>query len=243
MQHLLTGWRAVGVGALLVVGVLAVGGIGVADISDAVGIGDSPDAGSDAGAAQQGTTGTTAETTTGAGEASTGSNDSTNLTIPVVEAMQAAQNETDGTAVGAELNRDTNVTDLERPTMIYQVDVLLDNDTVVVADVNATDGSVQDVRQSENDTGLLEGLFGSGDDGVPREQANASSIRSAVEAVELVRNETGVNATVTSVQLSEQEGQLRYAVETVSAEGIQSTVIVAANPTEGGVLTTQGEEG
>lgn len=225
------------------VGVLGVAGVGPGVVADAASVGDSSDEPTDAGPAQQNANGTTTEAGEGNGTTESGeANATTNVTIPVTEAMSTAQNETAGIAVGAELTRDTNVTDLERPTMVYEVDVLLDNNSVVAVDVNATDGSVREVRRTGNDTGLLEGLLG-GDDGVPRKQANASSIRSAVEAVELLRNQTGVNATVTTVELGEQDGQLRYTVETVSAEGIQSTAVIAANPDEGGVLTTQADEG
>ncbi|WP_115862759.1 PepSY domain-containing protein [Halorussus litoreus] len=242
-EHPRTGWLTVGswavlgVCALLVVGVLSVAGAGGAWATE-------PEGSADALADEQTHAPTDAEThaSTDAGVTQQGANNTTNVTIPVVEAMGAAGNETNGTPVGAELSRDTNVTDLERPTMIYRIDVLLPNDSIFVVDVNATDGSVREVRQSENGSGLFDGLFG-GDEGVPTEQAEASSIRSAIEAVELLRNQTGENATVTSVELSEQDGQLRYTIETVSGEGIQSTAVVAANPDEDGVLTTEAEGG
>jgi len=227
----------VGVCALLVVGVLSVAGVGAASTTEA---GDSADALGD----ERAHLPTDPEISDSSHTEVTqqGASNATNVTIPVVDAMETAQNETNGTAVGAELGRDTNVTDLERPTRIYRIDVLLPNDTIFVVDVNATDGSVREVRQSENESGLFEGLFG-GDEGVPTKQAEASSIRSAIEGVELLRNGTGENATVTSVALSEQDGQLRYTIETVSADGIQSTAVVAATPEEGGILTTEAEGG
>jgi uncharacterized membrane protein YkoI len=215
IDHSSPGRPAVGVCALVLVGALGVAGVGLAGASG-VSAPDAPDA-PDA-LAQQGT--------------QTG-----NVTVAVTEAMTAAQNATNGTAIGAELTREGDVADLERPTRVYEVDVLLSNGTRRVAQVNATDGSVRQVTTP--DDGLLDDLF-SGD--APGERADPSAIRSAVEAVELVRAETGENGTVTSVELSEADGRLRYTVETTSTEGVRSTAVVAADPNAGGILTTDDGE-
>lgn len=171
-------------------------------------------------------------------------NNTTNVTVDVVQAMETAENETNGTAVGANLARKGNVTDLERPNRVYEVDVLLPNGTHLLADVNATDGSLQQVQSQEGENGLFQGLFGDEGDQLPEDRLNFDSIRSGTEAVEIARNETDENRTVTAVELNSEDDQLRYVVETVSAEGIRENVVVAANPDEGDVLTTDadGEE-
>lgn len=200
------------VGALCIAGSLSAAGIGLASVAADPSVADAPDA-----LAQQG-------------------NQTGNVTVPVTEAMTVAQNATNGTAIGAELTREGDVADLERPTRVYEVDLLLSNGTRRVAQVNATDGSVRQVTTP--DDGFLDDLFG-GD--APGERADPSAIRSAVEAVELVRTETGENGTVTSVELGEADGQLRYTVETTSTEGVRSTTVVAADP-NGGILTTDDGE-
>ena len=203
-------------GALCIAGSLSAAGIGVASVAAE----PSSASGSDApvAVAQQG-------------------NQTGNVTVPVTEAMTAAQNATNGTAIGAELTREGDVADLERPTRVYEVDLLLSNGTRRVAQVNATDGSVREVTTP--DDGLLDDLFGGE---APGERADPSAIRSAVEAVELVRAETGENGTVTSVELGEADGQLRYTVESTSTEGVRSTAVVAADPDTGGILTTDSGE-
>lgn len=175
-----------------------------------------------------------------------GENNTTNVTISIVRAMETAQNRTNGTAVGAELGREGNVTDLERPSRIYEVDVLAANGTHYLVDVNATDGSVRHVRTPDNETGFLEGLFGNDDEVVSDRKVNLSEIRSAGDAVRLVRNETEDNRTVTTVELTSRNGTLLYDVQVVTDEGARQSVPVAAKPTEGGILsngTTEGEGG
>ena len=135
-----TGWRTAGgwvLSAVVVLGALGAGA-GVTGVP--------ADAGNDNPAS------------TAAAPGPQGANETTNVTVPVVEALRAAQNATNGTAVGTELTREGNVTDLERPTMIYEVDVLLANGTVLVADVNATDGRVRGVEQADSETGLFDEL-------------------------------------------------------------------------------------
>lgn len=213
--------RTLGLGTLLVVGAVVVAGVGAADTS--VGSGDARTSvgapPTDAGVAQQET------------------NNTTNVTVDVAEAMETAENETNGTAVGASLVRKGDVTDLERPTRVYEVDVLLPNETYALVDVNATDGALQQTRVQGNETGILEGVFGD-DDELPSERPDPGAIRSGIEAVELVRNETGENGTITAVELNADGDRLQYVVEVVSSEGIRSTVIIAADPDEGGILTT-----
>lgn len=171
-----------------------------------------------------------------------GANNTTNVTISVVRAMETAQNETNGTSVGAELTQQGNVTDLERPTRVFEVDVLVPNGTHFLVSVNATDGSVRTVETSDEATGFFESLFG-GDDDVTDRNVNLSAIRSGAEAVRLVHNETGDNRSATTVELTSRNETFVYDVELVTEEGARSTVSVAANPAEGGVLSNETTEG
>lgn len=207
----------VGVGVLLALGALG----GVAGGDSAAGVDGQPE-------------------TTGDGVAAVQEeNNTTNVTVPIVDALGAAENETNGTAVGARLTRKGSITDLERPTRVYEVDVLTGNGTHFVVDVNATNGTVHAVAPAENETGFFESLF-EDETGVPDERVDLDAIRSGSEAVELARNETGTNRTVTEVALESRNGTLVYTVETVTGEGARSTVVVAANPDDGDVLETEG---
>lgn len=171
-----------------------------------------------------------------------GENNTTNVTISVVRAMETARNETNGTPIGAELTRKGNVTDLERPSRVYEVDVLSTNGTRFLVDVNATDGSVVRVQTPDDETGFFEGLFGD-EDGVQDRDVNVTEIRSGIEAVQLVHNETGDNRTVTQVELTSRNETLVYEVNVVTEEGARPSILVAAKPSEGGVLSNEtGEE-
>lgn len=171
-----------------------------------------------------------------------GENDTSNVTIPIVGAMETAQNETNGTSVGAELRRKGNLTELERPSLVYEVDVLAANGTHFVVDVNATDGSVRQVQMSDNETGFFENLLGDDEGEVPDRNVDLSAIRSGGDAVALIQNETDGNRTVATVELTSRNGTLVYDVELVTEEGARSTVSVAANPAEGGVLSNETTE-
>lgn len=172
-----------------------------------------------------------------------GENNTTNVTISVVQAMESAQNETNGTAIGAELTREGNVTDLERPTRVYQVDVLAANGTQFIVNVNASEGSVERIQKPDNDTGFFEGLFEDEGETVQNRDVNVTDIRSGVEAVQLVLNETDRNRTVSKVELTSQNETLVYQVHAVTEEGARPSILVAAKPSEGGVLTTETEGG
>lgn len=180
---------------------------------------------------------------TGDGPVSTqeGENNTTNVSISIVRAMETAGNETNGTSIGAELTRKGNVTELERPTRVFEVEVLHDNGTVFVVDVNATDGSVRRVQTTENETGFFENLFG--DDEVTEGDVNLSAIRSGSEAAELVENETAPNETIVGVELTSHDGTLVYDVEVVTEEVARTSVLVAAKPTEGGILSNETTDG
>lgn len=222
---------SVGVGVLLVLSALG----GVAQGSVASNADASVDSAVDGSplAVQDGGNNTTQE----------GVNNTTDVTISIVRAMETAQNETNGTSVGAELKQKGNVTELERPSRVYEVDVLAANGTHFVVDVNATDGSVRQVQMSDNETGFFEGLFGDDEEEVPDRNVNLSEIRSGGEAVALVQNETEDNRTVTTVGLTSRNGTLVYDIELVTEEGARSTVSVAADPAEGGVLSNETTEG
>jgi uncharacterized membrane protein YkoI len=186
--------------------------------------------------------------------------------VSIVETMEAAENETRGTVVGAEREGDFGILEgagegtpagvEETPpgaeggtvdpddlrSLQYSVDVLLDNGTQLDVSVNAANGSVVEV--SEVGEGFLADIFGQDD--VPDRPLNLSAMRSAIDAVELAQNETGATETVTEVRLNERddiEGRdelLVYEVQLETAEGERTTVLVAAFEAEGDVIETEG---
>ena len=210
---------ALGVGLLLILGV-----VGVANSTDAVSITGTPYEES------------SPEPSGGQGTAATEENSSAKVTVSAVQAMRTAQNETRGTAVGIQLKQVGNATDLARPVQAYEVDVLTANRTHVVVDIYASNGTVRRVEDERNETKYLESLFESEDE-VPDERPNTTAIRSGVEAVQLAWNETDSNRTVTEVGLTPRNETLVYDVELVTTEGARSTVVVAAYPNEGDVLS------
>ena len=216
---------ALGVGILLILGV-----VGIAHNTDAVSIVDSPHEES------------SPETSGDRGAVATEGDSATNVTVSAVQAMRTAQNETGGTAVGIQLKQVGNATDLERPVQAYEVDVLTGNRTHDVVDIYASNGTVRRVVAEENETESLENLF-EDEDEVPDERPNATAIRSGIEAVQLAWNETGSKRTVAEVELNPRNETLVYSVDLVTTEGSRSTVVVAAYPSEGGVLSvgTDGE--
>jgi uncharacterized membrane protein YkoI len=212
---------ALGVGVLLILGV-----VGVANSTDKVSITGSPYEES------------SPESSGDEEDVATDENSTGNVTVSAVRAMQTAQNETRGTAVGIQLKRVGNATDLERPVQTYEVDVLMPNRTHLLVDIYASNGTVRSVAAQSNETEDLGSLF-ENETEVPDERSNPTAIRSGIEAVQLAWNETDSNRTVTEVGLTRRNETLVYGVNLVTTEGARTTVIVAAYPNEGGVLSVE----
>lgn len=162
--------------------------------------------------------------------------------IPITEAMQAAQSETEdrnGTVVGAEFGQqDGGLLDFDDGGEdVYTVDVLLANGTHIEIAVNATNGSVVD--REEQEEGFLEGIFG--EDDVPDRPLNLSAMYNASEAVELAQEETDENGTVTSVNLADRD-DLVYEVQMDSGDDGETTVVVDAMRDGEGVIEVDGEQ-
>jgi len=162
-----------------------------------------------------------------------------NQTISLVAAMEVAANETanqNGTVVGAERGQSEGLLDFDGDDEdVYTVDVLLANGTYLEVAVNATTGSVVATEEEEDDD-FLDDIFG--DDDAPDESLNVSAMRTAIEAVQLVQNETDVNGTITEVELETNDGRSVYEVEIDQANDGDRTVVVAAMEDEGGIIET-----
>lgn len=208
---------AVGLGLVLIFGVA-----GVANVTDSVSITERP--------------------YESHGEAS-GGNGATNATIPVVEAMRTAQNQTDGIAIEARLGQETNTNGSERPARIYEVSVVNGSGPPTVVVVSAENGTVLGTHPATNQSDAWRSLLGNQtDNATPSRQLNLDAVRSGPEAVRLARGESGMNNTVTEVRLESRNGTAVYNVRMVTETGGRSTVIVAAYPERGGVLSNASAE-
>lgn len=164
----------------------------------------------------------------------------TNATISIVQAMEAAEEETGGTAVEARLGQEQNTSGIERPTQAYQVNVLASNNSSVIVDVSAENGTVLGSRSGGNQTTGWRSIFANQTENDTQiRQLNLTTVRSGPEAVQLAQEEAGVNRTITEVQLGRQNGTLAYTVRIVTTTGDRSTVVVAAAPDEGGILSNR----
>jgi uncharacterized membrane protein YkoI len=153
--------------------------------------------------------------------------------------MQTVENQTNGTVIGAQLSGQGNG-GLERSTFVYEFDVLADNGTRLVAEVYAENATVIGVETANESGGFLEDLFGS-DEEATDEARNASSLSSAAEAVKLAVNETDTeraNQIITEVKLGSQNETLVYTVTMFDPEGEPREVVVAAEKSSDGVVTT-----
>lgn len=207
--------------ALVLSGILAVGVVGGTAVAAPTAAGPAP-------------------TDTGDALADAQDDDLRNQTVSIVEAMEAAANETadrNGTVVGAELGQTNGLLELgDGEETVYTVDVLLANGTHVEVAVNATNGSVVGTESEEE--GFLEGIFG--EEEVPDESLNTSAMYNATEAVQLAQNETDANGTVAAVNLAEEENEtLVYEVQLLGPDDQQRTVTVAAMRDGGGVIETE----
>lgn len=155
-----------------------------------------------------------------------------------IEAMNAAENETNGTVIGARLSGEGDV-DLEASTFVYEFDVLAENDTQLQVSVYAENGTVIGVESANESDGFLDDLFGD-EEGPTEEARNLSDLRSAAEAVEMAVNETDperANQTLTRLELDSQNDTLVYRLELFEGEGEPIEVVVSAEPDEDFVTT------
>ncbi|USZ75879.1 PepSY domain-containing protein [Halorussus vallis] len=192
----------------------------------------------DSAAIQDGTTNQTTQgtQTTQAGQATTTTQaGQVNRTVPITAALNAAANATNGTPVGGSLGQQDGGLLGDGGSLVYTVDVLLDNGTHIEAQVNATNGSVVQTQQTE---GFLQGIFGQ--DNVPDEPLNLSSYYNASEAVQLVQNQSNVDGTVTQVNLNSRDGDLVYEVQVNATGGQQTTYVVDARRDGQGIIRPPG---
>lgn len=165
-----------------------------------------------------------------------------NATIPIVEAMQAAEDEIGGTAVEAQLGREQNTSGVERPTQAYRVNVLTANNSSVVVDVSAENGTVLDSRTGDDRASEWRSIFENQTvDETSIQQLNVGGSRSGPEAVRFAREETGMNRTITEVRFGLHNGTSAYTIRMITSTGDRSTVVVAASPDDGGVLSNRTE--
>ncbi|WP_137284961.1 PepSY domain-containing protein [Halorussus salinisoli] len=207
---------AVGIGILLVVGAVGGGAVGVEALD----------------AEQNSTVKQTTAATAGGAVAVQNESDGNDSTVPpnqTVEAMRAVENRTNGTVVGARLRGEEDA-ELEAAVFVYELDVLTANGTSLVAEVYAGNATVIGVEEANESDGVLGDLFES-DDGVPDEARNASSLRSATEAVRLAVNETEAeraNQTVTAVELGTRDDAPVYTVTLFESGGEPREIVVSA---------------
>lgn len=172
-----------------------------------------------------------------------GNNETVITPNQTAEAIQAVENETNGTVIGARLSGEREA-GLNQSTFVYEFDVLAENETRLVANVYAGNATIVGVEAANESDGFFEDLFG--DDQNAAEQArNVDEIRSAGEAVALAVNETEAdltNQTVTEIVLESRNDTVVYNVKLFEGEGERHEVIVAAQTNES-FVTTDPEEG
>ncbi len=209
---------AVGLGVALVLGVT-----GVANVTESVSITERP--------------------YESHGEASGhGGDGGADATIPVERAMRTAQNETGGTAVGVRLEQRGSASGSERPGPTYEVTVVNGTGSPTAVSVDAENGTVTGTRPAGSQGDGWRSLFGNRSaDETPSGRPNLDALRSGVEAVRLARDD-GANGTVTEVRLGSHDGTVVYNVRTVTTAGDRATVVVAASPDDGGVLSNASAE-
>ncbi|MFC4450327.1 PepSY domain-containing protein [Halorussus aquaticus] len=137
--------------------------------------------------------------------------------VPALEAVRLAQNRTGGKAVVVSLGT-------RNETPVFNVSVLHRNLSVSQVTVDATDGTVTSVRPN---TTVVRAQFLGG------EAFDFSKLRTAGEAIRLVRNQT----TGTVVNVGLRRGELVYGVALRTPEGRQTQALVTA--TSGPVLGIQ----
>ena len=136
------------------------------------------------------------------------------VNVSALEAVQLAQNETDGKAVVVTLTA-------QNGTPAFNVTVLQENLSVSQVTVDATNRTVTSVRRNVT-TVRTEFLGG--------EAFDYAELRTAGDAIRLIQNQT--NGTVVNVGI--RRGELVYGVVLRTPEGRQTQALVAA--TNGAVL-------
>ncbi len=163
--------------------------------------------------------------------------------VSVVEALQMAENETNGTSIALE-QEDVN------GISAYDVTVLEQNGTYTEVLVDANEPRILTVRPAEDggefeerdDGGFFDGLFGDDEEAV---NATNVDLRSAADAVTIATNATygpetvPANANVTSVDLHRIHGAYVYAVD-LEAPDEEFEVLVDATP--GPVLSVEADD-
>lgn len=164
-------------------------------------------------------------------------NESVITSNQTIEAFRAVENRTNGTVFGARLGGEPR-SDLDRSEFVYELDVLAENGSHLVAEVYAANATVASVESANDSDGVFADLFGS-DDEVPDAARDTGELRSAADAVRLAVNETDTgNQTVTQVVLETRNDALVYRVQQFDPEGERLEVVVAATGDEDGVITT-----
>lgn len=163
-----------------------------------------------------------------------------------VQAMEVAQNRTNGTVVGTQLKKEGN-TALDEGNLVYEVDVLQADGTHLSVDVDAANGTVIGVESEGKSKEFFESVFGNQDE-VPDESLDVSTLRPATDAVQIAVNNTQSDEptgrrTVTEVELEFQNDTLVYEVELEDVDGERRDVVVHAKKGQGGVITTEPQEG
>lgn len=216
----------VGVVVLLVAGAVGWGAIGTESTG-----GDSPAADGERAELQDGGDGNETDGN------QTDENESVVTANQTIEAFQAVENRTNGTAFGARLSGEVG-DDLDQSEFVYEVDVLADNGSHLVAEIYAANATVIGVESANDSDGVFAELFGSNDD-VPDEARNTSELRSASDAVRLAANETdSENQTVTQVALETRDDELFYRVQQFEPGGERREVLVAATSDDEDAVTT-----
>lgn len=155
-----------------------------------------------------------------------------------IEALRAVENRTNGTVFRARLSGDPGG-DLDQSKFVYELDVLAENGSHLVAEVYAANATVVGVETANDSDGFFADLFGSSDD-VPSEVREAGDLRTATDAVRLAVAETDAaaeNRTITQVVLETRNETLVYSVQQFDPSGEAQEVVVAATGDEGVVTT------
>jgi uncharacterized membrane protein YkoI len=155
-----------------------------------------------------------------------------------LEAHQAVENRTNGTVFRARLSGEPGG-ELDQAKFLYELDVLAENGSHLVAEVYAANATVVGVKSANDSDGFFADLFGSNDD-VPDEVRETDDLRSATDAVRLAINDTDgatENRTVTQVVLETQNESLVYRIQQFDPEGNPQEIIVNATG-EASVVTT-----
>ena len=145
--------------------------------------------------------------------------------VTVMDAMVAAQNETNGTAIGVEIER-------HNETPVYEVEVLRADGTRFEVDVNAETGAILDTESG----GLIGGDPSEGILPANRTEP-VTEMRSAIEAVRVVQNRTVTVSSITRVDLEVENSTLVYEVTYSKSDGTTTDVLVPAVPDQNSTRT------